>query len=110
VQPPGFPEKSLHAAIAGASGGYIVWGRYSSVNYQILLYLSSRVLIGIMSLAREKQIPPFCWDRCNFEDIYPLKAAVTWGVVMYLFEKYPYVLHSSLKRSMDEVYRMKNIV
>jgi hypothetical protein len=42
--PPGYPERIYHSWIAGAIGGYFVWGRHSAVNHQILLYLSSRVL------------------------------------------------------------------
>ena len=103
--PPGIPERTQHAAIAGAVGGYVVWGKYSSINYQIVMYLTSRVLIGLTTLAREKKIPPFSWKICKFENAYPLGAAAVWGVVMALFESYPHVLHPSLRRSMDEIYR-----
>eukprot|EP00537_Pseudo-nitzschia_pungens_P005956 CAMPEP_0172362202 /NCGR_PEP_ID=MMETSP1060-20121228/5868_1 /TAXON_ID=37318 /ORGANISM="Pseudo-nitzschia pungens, Strain cf. cingulata" /LENGTH=225 /DNA_ID=CAMNT_0013084653 /DNA_START=102 /DNA_END=776 /DNA_ORIENTATION=+ len=44
---PGEPERPYHSLVAGATGGYLVWGRYSSVNYQIVLYLASRILIGL---------------------------------------------------------------
>ena len=45
--PAGHPERSDHALFAGAIGGYLIWGRYSSVNYQVVLYLASRVLVGL---------------------------------------------------------------
>lgn len=102
---PGIAESTQHAAIAGAIGGYIIWGKYSSINYQIVLYLTSRILTGMVSLAREKSVPPFSWKICNFDNVYPIKAAVVWGSVMALFETYPHVLHPSLKKSMDQVYR-----
>lgn len=102
---PGIAESTQHAAIAGALGGYIIWGKYSSINYQIVLYLTSRILTGLIFLAREKNVPPFSWKMCKFDNVYPVKAAVVWGSVMALFETYPHVLHPSLKKSMDEVYR-----
>jgi hypothetical protein len=41
----------------------------------------------------------------SFDQTYPLFAAVVWGLVMILFEEHPDVLHPSLKKSMDEIYR-----
>jgi len=104
-RPPGLPERPQHAAIAGAVGGYLIWGKYNSINYQVLLYLTSRVIVGLTSLAREKRVPPFSWDMMKFQNVYPLKAAAIWGAVMVMFETYPNVLHPSLKNSMDEIYR-----
>ncbi len=103
--PAGRPQHPYHAFLAGAVGGYIVWGRYSSVNYQLILYLASRILVGCIKLAREKGIRPFSWKRLAFKNSYPYGAAVIWGTVMMLFEEYPEVLHPSLRRSMDEIYR-----
>ncbi len=103
--PAGLPQQPYHAFLAGAVGGYIVWGRYSSVNYQLILYLASRILVGCIKLAREKGIWPFSWKRLTFTNSYPYGAAVIWGTVMMLFEEYPEVLHPSLRRSMDEIYR-----
>lgn len=103
--PAGLPQQPYHAFLAGAVGGYIVWGRYSSVNYQLILYLASRILVGCIKLAREKGIRPFSWKRLAFTNSYPYGAAVIWGTVMMLFEEYPEVLHPSLRRSMDEIYR-----
>lgn len=102
---PGIPEQPYHAFLAGAVGGYIVWGRYSGVNYQLILYLASRILVGCIKLASEKGIPPFSWKRLTFTKTYPWAAAGIWGTVMMLFEEYPEVLHPSLRRSMDEIYR-----
>ena len=103
--PPGHPERSHHALIAGAVGGYLVWGRYSSVNYQIVLYLTSRVLVGLWKrfLARPGNKVSLLARSAN--RTYPFAAAAVWGVVMMLFEESPDVLHPSLKSSMDEIYR-----
>eukprot|EP00577_Skeletonema_sp_RCC1716_P022693 CAMPEP_0113410606 /NCGR_PEP_ID=MMETSP0013_2-20120614/21788_1 /TAXON_ID=2843 ORGANISM="Skeletonema costatum, Strain 1716" /NCGR_SAMPLE_ID=MMETSP0013_2 /ASSEMBLY_ACC=CAM_ASM_000158 /LENGTH=236 /DNA_ID=CAMNT_0000296837 /DNA_START=377 /DNA_END=1084 /DNA_ORIENTATION=+ /assembly_acc=CAM_ASM_000158 len=85
--PAGIPQHPYHAFLAGAVGGYIVWGRYSSVNYQLILYLASRILVGCIKLAREKGIRPFSWKKLKFANSYPYGAAVIWGTVMMLFEE-----------------------
>lgn len=102
---PGIPETPYHAFLAGAVGGYTIWGRYSGVNYQLILYLTSRILVGCIKLASEKGIPPFSWKALSFHKTYPWAAAGVWGTVMMLFEEHPDVLHPSLRRSMDEIYR-----
>jgi peroxisomal membrane protein 4 len=119
----GYPQYLHHALIAGLIGGYTVWGRYTSINYQILLYLSSRVLLSLMqrllsqtmqqklqqqeetqlisrNASRLKSFQQLIKDR-----IYSLSAATIWGIVMFLFEDSPEFLHPSLKSSMDEIYR-----
>jgi hypothetical protein len=97
---PGHPERSHHALMAGAIGGYVVWGRYSGVNYQIVLYLASRVLVALAKRAHIHS--PI---KLDVSKGYPLFAATVWGVVMILFEESPELLHPSLKKSMDEIYR-----
>ena len=104
-QVPGFPGKTQHAAIAGAIGGYLIWGRYSSINNQIVLYLIPRIIEAMILLAREKKISPFHWSLFNFENVYPMKASIVWAIVMALFESNPHVLHPSLEQSMNEIYR-----
>ena len=98
---PGHPERSHHALVAGAVGGYLVWGRYSSVNYQIVLYLTSRVLAALCK--RHVRLPEALQRRG-----YPLVAAIVWGLVMLLFEEDPDVLHPSLRTSMEEIYRIRD--
>lgn len=99
---PGHPERYHHALIAGAVGGYFVWGRYSNVNHQVVLYLASRVLVGLgKKAANQLKISH------HTRNSYPFFAAVIWGIVMALFEESPDVLHASLKKSMDEIYRYK---
>lgn len=106
----GHPERPYHALVAGATGGYYVWGRYSSVNYQIVLYLTSRVIVGLAKRTWEKihGIPVHHDHHTSIlkhPKTYPLLAATVWGIVMALFEESPHVLHRSLKQSMDEIYR-----
>lgn len=109
ISGPGLPDESYHAFVAGAVGGYIVWGRYSSINYQLVLYLASRVIVGCMKLARKKGVPPFAWKSSTFKNTYPWAAAGIWGTVMMLFETCPDTLHPSLRRSMDEIYRFTGV-
>ena len=118
----GFPQYSRHALIAGMIGGYTVWGRYSSINYQIVLYLTSRVIVAlfqrlsknISTQQHELKQVHFSQSLLSSSDslrqlikdrIYPLSAATIWGIVMYLFEDSPEFLHPSLRSSMDEIYR-----
>ena len=106
----GHPEKPVHAFLAGALGGYLVWGKYSPVNNQILLYVSSRVLVGLFKAITEKDaerdsnLSHESITRSRF-DLYPYVSALVWGTVMYLFEACPHVLQPSLKASMEEIYR-----
>jgi len=104
----GIPEGPHHAFLAGTIGGYLVWGRrYSAINYQIVLYLASRVFIGCMFLLAKK-IPPKEASQKEWtfrQHVYPILASLVWGSVMILFEENADVLHPSLKSSMDEIYR-----
>lgn len=119
---PGYPATGRHALIAGAVGGYIVWGHYSPVNYQILLYLTSRILVGL-----GQRFAAQTGMKVNPRALFRLGSAFFWGVstscvffqikkdctdlacgnqiVMFLFEDQPDVLHRSLERSMNEIYR-----
>lgn len=111
----GEPERPYHSLLAGAAGGYIVWGRYSSVNHQIVLYLASRILVGLAKRGWEHiyQRPGHFNGGSSSTSIlqhprtYAFVSATVWGIVMLLFEESPHVLHPSLKKSMDEIYRKK---
>jgi peroxisomal membrane protein 4 len=61
------------------------------------------VLVGLGKHLQERAFP----KRLQFHTSYPLFAAAVWGLVMMLFEERPDVLHPSLKKSMDEIYRYK---
>jgi peroxisomal membrane protein 4 len=101
----GHPERTYHALIAGSVGGYFVWGQYSSVNHQITMYLTSRVFMGLSKRAWEKYSPHTYGSVLQHPKTYSILSAAMWGIVMVLFEESPHVLHPSLKRSMDEIYR-----
>ena len=40
----------LHSMLAGAMGGWVVFGENTSVNQQINLYLTGRILMGLASV------------------------------------------------------------
>lgn len=98
----GAPATAWHAALAGGIGGYVIWGRYSSVNFQIVLYLFSRVVMGVCKLAAARGLVPF--SLTTFAGAYPWLAAATWAAVMVLFEFHRSTLHESLAVSMDFLY------
>ena len=103
----GQPERPYHSFLAGAIGGYFVWGRYSSVNHQIVLYLTSRILVGSIKrgyefmLTKSSHHPSSIFQQ---NTTYRIISATVWGTVMLLFEESPHVLHKSLRQSMDEIY------
>jgi peroxisomal membrane protein 4 len=103
LAPPGRPAASWHPLVAGALGGWLVWGNYSGVNYQIVLYLLSRILVGGARVAAKRGVWPF--RALSFRQSYPWGAAAVWALVMWLFEAHPDALDGSLRRSMDFLYR-----
>eukprot|EP00644_Phytophthora_capsici_P000005 jgi/Phyca11/99637/e_gw1.4.173.1 len=98
----GKPGAHWHAAVAGAIGGYLVWGRYSSVNFQIIMYLMSRSLISVVRALADRGYRPFA--QHHFKHVYPLLATVVWACVMWLYENEPHTLHPSLLKSMQFLY------
>jgi peroxisomal membrane protein 4 len=104
--PPGTPATELHSFIAGGVGGYLVWANYNGINFQIVLYLLSRITIALVKLVAEKKVQPFA--SYNFKQVYPCLAVATWATVLWLFEHHPKLLHSSLKQSMDFLYHDSN--
>jgi len=94
----------LWGAIAGYLAGLRVWGaEKSAVNYQLVLYLISRNLAGVIELHR-RQGGRLDW--IGKQRFYPQVAALTWALVMYLFELKPEqpVLQPSLDTSMKHLY------
>ncbi len=86
--------------------GYLIWGNYNSVNFQIVMYLLSRIIIASVRLVASRGVRPF--SLVTFDKAYPMLAAGTWAVVMWLFENHPKTLHPSLAGSMDFLYHDAN--
>lgn len=98
----GKPAAHWHAAVAGGVGGYLVWGKYSSVNYQIVMYLLSRIIISVVKVLAARGYKPFTDHK--FNSVYPALATVVWASVMWLYENERSTLHPSLSKSMDFLY------
>ena len=94
---PGRPAQPYHALIAGAVGGYLIWGRWSTLSHQVLMYVSIRVLAALWKL-----LPVH--DAENWRRTHRLAATVAWAAVLYVWETHPDVLQGSLRKSMDEIY------
>jgi peroxisomal membrane protein 4 len=111
------PEGPYDSFFAGLLGGYIVFGgrskrsgKISSVNQQIVIYVFARVVLALARLAikpgygipslsaepRHSQITYYAW---------PAFASLSWGMVMLLFKHHPDDLQSSLRSSMNYIYR-----
>ena len=106
-------EETPHTFLAGLLGGYVVFGRgrsgQSSVNQQIVIYIFARVILGLAKLSVQRKragglgLSPHMKDSLN-HNAWPVFAALSWGMVMWLFRWYPEVLQPSLKSSMKYMY------
>jgi len=88
--------------LAGGIGGAIVWGRSRTpINYQVVLYLLSRITTGLV----HHQV-----NEGNFPDVpaFKLMASIVWAIVMYLFTIDPKSLQGSLRSSMEFLYNDEN--
>ena len=110
---PAQKEENPHTFLAGLFGGYVVFGRgrsgQSSVNQQIVIYIFARVVLGLAKLSVQRKragglgLSPDMKDSLN-QNAWPVFAALSWGMVMWLFRWYPEVLQPSLKASMKYMY------
>jgi len=105
--PMGRPAKEFDAFLAGGLIGHIVWGRYTAINSQIVMYLTSRVIMGLFRIAAAKGYP-IARDLTFETQVYPVWAAVIWALVMWQFEYYPDKLQASLTESMKFLYHETN--
>ena len=102
----GTPARQWHSFAAAAVGGYLVWADYSSVNYQIVLYLFSRVCVAFAKVAAKNGYEPCA--SLDFPTVYPYLATGVWACVLWLFEHHPETLHRSLWASMEFLYHDAN--
>lgn len=106
--------------LAGALGGYIVFGRRSrrsgkipSINQQIVIYIFARVALALARLAVEpghglplvsREGPSAAISR----HAWPVFASTSWALVMYIFRWHPETLQGSLRSSMSYIYRQSD--
>lgn len=96
--------KPLCIFISSFVSGYMVFGEKTPVNNQIILYLISRIIVGLVNLSMKKSIVP----RPTFP-AFPLVAATAWGLVLLLFEYERDVLQDSLRASLEYLYEDSNV-
>lgn len=99
--------KSIHSFVAGAIGGFIVFRDETTVNSQIVLYLTSRVMVGLVKLGW-KSVE--CGEKTALVSAigFPAQAVLAWGAVMWLWEHSKDTLPGSLQSSMDYLYADTN--
>jgi peroxisomal membrane protein 4 len=71
-----------------------------------VLYLLSRVLAGLLKTAYQRaRLAEWPLGPAFLAAEFPLKAAVCWGLVMWLFSHHPHNLQASLRTSMTYLYK-----
>lgn len=93
-----FIPNNLRILVSGGTFGFLVFGNKTNVNYQIILYILSRVIVGSAQNFAEKGFLP------NIT-VYPFLAGIVWSLVMFLFEDDPTILQNSLASSMQFLYK-----
>ena len=96
-------ETGPDAFLAGLFSGYIVFGRgmQSSVNQQIVIYVFGRMMLGLSRLlVLETGLVPSDLREPITKKSWPIFAALSWALVMWLFRWYPETLQPSLRSSM----------
>lgn len=97
-------EARYDALLAGLLGGYAVFGRgsQSSVNRQIVIYVFARVVLGLADLGAQQSgawIPDGVRQQV-IHGAWPVFAAGSWGLVMWLYRWHPEVVQPSMRSSM----------
>lgn len=91
--------------LAGAAAGSIIWGKKTSVNHQINLYVFSRIVFGLARSGIERGY----WKNYG-NKAYTIFAAVIWAIVMYLFEYEEHNIQRSLAASMQFLYHNEETI
>ena len=102
-------KQPSNSFIAGFLVGGLVFGRKTPINYQINLYLMSRILVAGIEYVYRKYYPerlekegeePAAERKYGFQVL----AGIVWGLVMWLFFIDKSVLQDSLTTSMRHLY------
>jgi peroxisomal membrane protein 4 len=106
-----FGQRPANSFVAGFIVGGLVFGRKTPINYQINLYLLSRIIIALVEYVYRKYYPERLEGEAEGEGKAPerkygfrIMAGVIWGVVMWLFYVDQSVLQDSLASSMRHLY------
>jgi peroxisomal membrane protein 4 len=99
----------MDAFWGGLIGGYLVFGTkkgaMSTINQQIVLYVFSRVVMGLgkMALKNLNNLPPSKQTAVSNYS-WTLLSSLSWALVMYMFRKDAGVLQKSMLHSMNYLY------
>ncbi|GAA6043797.1 hypothetical protein JCM8097_007714 [Rhodosporidiobolus ruineniae] len=118
----GGKQRQADTFFAGLVGGWAVFGERNAVNEQIVLYVVSRVITSLLPRASPPSAPPpatsatapdgfphppgypYPKPRPPHARVFELYAAVTWGLVMWLFREKRDRLHGGMVSSMQYLY------
>lgn len=93
-------KRPIHIFASGFITGFIVFNKKTPVSNQIILYLLSRIIMGMTNLALKKGAVKLPEDAQPF----PWCAATIWGITMLLFEYQSDTLQDSLKASLTYLH------
>jgi hypothetical protein len=98
-------KQPWHFFIAGAVGGWFVWGsKFDTINSTVALYMFSRAIFGLcVHLHRNHALANPFGDK-----IFAAFCALSWGIGMGLFELKPSALNISLVRSQEYIYHQSD--
>lgn len=95
--------------MAGTIGGFVVFSEKTPVNYQIVLYLFSRVVMGLIYLLYKRLSKSNIYSNEMREkrEKYYFKVAsgVAWGIIMFLFAFDKTLIQNSISSSMEFIYQ-----
>jgi len=108
----GAKNRSIDPFLAGAAGGYYVFGKHkSSVSQQIVTYVFARVMLGAGKMALKPRSEggwELTRDAATREAIrrnaWPVFASLSWATVMWMFMWHPDVVQPSMRSSMQYMY------
>uniref|UniRef100_A0A060T288 ARAD1C23474p n=1 Tax=Blastobotrys adeninivorans TaxID=409370 RepID=A0A060T288_BLAAD len=114
-QPPTLTQIKSHsnamdAFWGGLIGGYIVFGRnspnaaLSSINQQIVLYVFSRVILGMCNKLLHSTVHTKHQRHKVANVSWAVMSSVSWALIMYLFRLDASVLQKSMLHSMNYMY------
>lgn len=97
---PSVPDQ-VEALVAGALGGWYVFGNRNAVNEQIVLYCTARIVSSLLPRAQVSPDWPASKPIPTDPKVFRWFAAITWGLIMWDFVARRQTLQNGLVISMD---------
>ncbi|VDB99288.1 unnamed protein product [Peniophora sp. CBMAI 1063] len=105
----GGKARSHDTFFAGLLGGYVVFGDRTAINEQIVLYVCSRVVASFIPRGPSSRPPPPPGSPARplppDSRYFGAFAAISWGLVMWLFEHKGETIQPGMYNSMTYLYR-----